>query len=114
MVECLYGRICNLKYSPPEKICTQCGDYYLSSDAETDASGNPTGGIVKDGDTQDDYNDLDLQIRADLGKYGVVTYGMFNIEDNDPLPGRNNNYETYASLYGNTGLLTYIKWNIAF
>ena len=90
------------------------GDYYLSSDAETDASGNPTGGIVKDGDQQDDYNDLDLQIRADLGKYGVVTYGMFNIEDNDPLPGRNNNYDTYVSLYGNTGLLTYIKWNVAF
>ncbi len=90
------------------------GDYYLSSDAETDASGNPTGGIVKDGDIQDDYSDLDLQIRADLGKYGVVTYGMFNIEDNDPLPGRNANYDTYVSLYGNTGLLTYIKWNIKF
>ena len=34
------------------------GDYYLSSDAETDAQGNPTGGIVKDGDIQDDYSAL--------------------------------------------------------
>ena len=90
------------------------GDYYLSSDAETDAQGNPTGGIVKDGDIQDDYSALDLQIRADLGNYGVVTYGMFNVEDNDPLPGRNNNYETYLDLYGNSGLITYVKWNIKF
>ena len=90
------------------------GDYYLSSDAEVDAQGNPTGGIVKDGDIQDDYSALDLQIRADLGNYGVVTYGMFNVEDNDPLPGRNNNYETYLDLYGNSGLITYVKWNIKF
>ena len=48
------------------------------------------------------------------GSFSISNLGMFNIEDNDPLPGRNNNYETYASLYGNTGLLTYIKWNIAF
>ena len=60
------------------------GDFRLSSDAETDASGNPTGGIVKVGGTQDEYSALDLQIKADLGKYGVVTYGMLNAEDEDP------------------------------
>jgi iron complex outermembrane receptor protein len=90
------------------------GDYSLASDAETDAAGNPTGGIVRAGDIQDDYSALDLQVRADFGKYGVVTYGMFNLEDEDPLPGLNENYETYLSLYGNSGMVSYLKWNIAF
>jgi len=102
------------KYSIALTQRTIGGDYYLSSDAETDAAGDPTGGIVKAGDVQDDYSALDLQIRGDFGEYGVVTYGIFNLEDEDPLPGRNNNYETYLSLYGNSGMVSYLKWNIAF
>ena len=90
------------------------GDFRLSSDAETDASGNPTGGIVKAGGTQDEYSALDLQIKADLGKYGVVTYGMLNAEDEDPLPNANGDRDAYLGLYSNQGLITYLKWNVAF
>lgn len=90
------------------------GDYKLSDKAELDGSGNPTGGIVATGDNQDEYSVLDLQITADLGKYGVVTYGMLNAEDEDPLPDNVLNYETYLGLYSNQGLITYLKWNVAF
>ena len=90
------------------------GDYKLSDEAELDGAGNPTGGKVAVGDNQDEYSVLDLQITADLGKYGVVTYGMLNAEDKDPLPDNVLNYETYLGLYSNQGLITYMKWNIAF
>jgi len=90
------------------------GDYRLNSVPEVDASGNGTGGIVKSGGTQEEYDALDLQINADLGKYGTVTYGIFNVEDTDPLPDRVQNYETYLSLYGNQGLISYLKWNVKF
>ena len=55
------------------------GDYKLSDEAELDGAGNPTGGKVAVGDNQDEYSVLDLQITADLGKYGVVTYGMHTV-----------------------------------
>ncbi len=90
------------------------GDYKLSDEAEVDGAGNPTGGKIAVGDNQDEYSVLDLQITADLGKYGVVTYGMLNAEDEDPLPDNVLNYETYLGLYSNQGLITYMKWNIAF
>ena len=90
------------------------GDYRLSSDAETDAAGNPTGGIVKAGGTQEDYSAMDLQIKGDFGKYGVVTYGMLNMEDEDPLANANGDRDAYLGLYSNQGLITYLKWNIAF
>ena len=90
------------------------GDYKLSDQAELDSAGNPTGGIEAVGDTQDEYSVLDLQIRADLGKYGVVTYGMLNAEDEDPLPDNVMNYETYLGLYSNQGMISYLKWNISF
>jgi len=90
------------------------GDYRLNSVPGNDASGNPDGSIVKSGGTQDEYDALDLQVRADLGKYGTLTYGMFNVEDKDPLPDRVQNYETYLSLYGNQGKISYLKWNVKF
>ena len=90
------------------------GDYRLNSEPEIDASGNGTGSIIKSGGTQDEYDALDLQVRADLGKYGTVTYGMFNVEDNDPLPDRVQTYDTFLSLYGNQGLISYLKWNVKF
>ena len=90
------------------------GDYRLSSDAETDAAGNPTGGIVKAGGTQEEYSAMDLQIKGDFGKYGVVTYGMLNMEDEDPLANANGDRDAYLGLYSNQGLITYLKWNIAF
>ena len=90
------------------------GDFRLSQEAETDSAGNPTGGIVKAGGTQDEYSALDLQIKADLGKYGTVTYGMLNAEDEDPLPNANGDRDAYLGLYSNQGLITYLKWNIAF
>jgi len=90
------------------------GDYRLNSEPELDSAGNGTGGIVKSGGTQEEYDALDLQINADLGKYGTVTYGIFNVEDTDPLPDRVQNYETYLSLYGNQGMISYLKWNVKF
>ena len=90
------------------------GDYRLNSVPEVDANGNGTGSIVKAGGTQDEYDALDLQVRADLGKYGTVTYGMFNVEDVDPLPDRVQTYDTFLSLYGNQGLISYLKWNVKF
>ncbi len=90
------------------------GDYRHSSVPENDAAGNPTGGIVKSGGTQDEYSLLDLQLTGDFGAYGVVTFGMSNVEDNDPLPDDNSDYEAYMDLYGNSGLITYLKYNIAF
>ncbi len=90
------------------------GDYRLNSVPGNDAAGNPDGSIVKSGGTQDEYDALDLQVRADLGKYGTLTYGMFNVEDKDPLPDRVQNYETYLSLYGNQGKISYLKWNVKF
>jgi len=89
------------------------GDYRLNSVPEI-VGGSATGGIVASGDTQDEYDALDLQINADLGKYGTVTYGIFNVEDTDPLPDRVQNYETYLSLYGNQGMISYLKWNVKF
>ncbi|MFL2707991.1 MAG: TonB-dependent receptor plug domain-containing protein [Gammaproteobacteria bacterium] len=90
------------------------GDYRLSQDAEKDSAGNPTGGIVKAGGTQDEYSAMDLQIKADLGKYGVVTYGMLNVEDEDPLPNANGDRDAYLGLYSNQGLISYLKWNVKF
>ena len=90
------------------------GDYRLNSVPELDSAGNGTGGIVKSGGTQDEYDAIDLQINADFGKYGTVSYGIFNMEDTDPLPDRVQNYETYLSLYGNQGMITYLKWNVKF
>ena len=89
------------------------GDYRLNSVPEI-VGGSATGGIVASGGTQDEYDALDLQINADLGKYGTVTYGIFNVEDTDPLPDRVQNYETYLSLYGNQGKISYLKWNVKF
>ena len=89
------------------------GDYRLNSVPEI-VGGSATGGIVASGGTQDEYDALDLQINADLGKYGTVTYGIFNVEDTDPLPDRVQNYETYLSLYGNQGMISYLKWNVKF
>jgi hypothetical protein len=86
----------------------------LSQEPEKDSAGNPTGGIVKAGGTQDDYSALDLQIKGDFGKYGTVTYGMLNAEDEDPLPNANGDRDAYLGLYSNQGLITYLKWNVAF
>ena len=69
---------------------------------------------MKSGGTQDEYSLLDLQLTGDFGAYGVVTFGMSNVEDNDPLPDDNSDYEAYMDLYGNSGLITYLKYNIAF
>ncbi|MBR51550.1 MAG: hypothetical protein CMD58_03435 [Gammaproteobacteria bacterium] len=90
------------------------GDYKMSDEAELDASGNPTGGIVAVGANQDEYSALDLQLKADLGKYGTVTYGMLNAEDNDPLPDNVGNYDAYLGLYSNQGMISYLKWNVSF
>ena len=90
------------------------GDYKMSDEAELDSSGNPTGGIVAVGANQDEYSALDLQLKADLGKYGTVTYGMLNAEDNDPLPDNVGNYDAYLGLYSNQGMISYLKWNVSF
>ena len=73
-----------------------------------------TGGIVKAGDTQDEYSTLDLQLGADLGSMGKVTFGILNLEDVDPLPDGTGNYETYIGLYDNRGMTSYFRWRLNF
>ena len=89
------------------------GDYYLDSDAET-IGGELTGGIVTAGDKQDVYSTMDLQIGADLGSMGKVTFGILNLDDEDPLPDSGNNYDAYLSLYDNRGMTSYFKWKLNF
>ena len=61
------------------------GDFRFSSEAEV-VGGELTGGIVKAGGTQDEYSTLDLQLGADLGSMGKVTFGILNLDDVDQLP----------------------------
>jgi iron complex outermembrane receptor protein len=89
------------------------GDFRFSSEAET-VGGELTGGIVKAGDTQDEYSTLDLQLGADLGSMGKVTFGILNLEDVDPLPDGTGNYETYIGLYDNRGMTSYFRWRLNF
>jgi len=39
---------------------------------------------------------------------------MLNMEDEDPLANANGDRDAYLGLYSNQGLITYLKWNIAF
>ena len=94
-------------------ITRTIGDYYLDSDAET-VGGELTGGIVTAGDKQDVYSTMDLQLGADLGSMGKVTFGILNLDDEDPLPDSGNNYDAYLSLYDNRGMTSYFKWRLNF
>ena len=89
------------------------GDFRFSSEAET-VGGELTGGIVKAGGTQDEYSTLDLQLGADLGSMGKVTFGILNLDDVDPLPDGTGNYETYIGLYDNRGMTSYFRWRLNF
>jgi len=89
------------------------GDFRFSSEAEV-VGGELTGGIVKAGGTQDEYSTLDLQLGADLGSMGKVTFGILNLDDVDPLPDGTGNYETYIGLYDNRGMTSYFRWRLNF
>jgi len=89
------------------------GDFRFSSEPETEG-GELTGGIVKAGGTQDEYSTLDLQLGADLGSMGKVSFGILNLDDVDPLPDGTGNYETYIGLYDNRGMTSYFRWRLSF
>lgn len=89
------------------------GDFRFSEEPETE-NGELTGGIVKAGGTQDEYSTLDLQLGADLGSMGKVTFGILNLDDVDPLPDGTGNYETYIGLYDNRGMTSYFRWRLNF
>jgi len=94
-------------------ITRTIGDYFLDSEAET-VGGELTGGIVTAGDKQDVYSTMDLQLGADLGSMGKVTFGILNLDDEDPLPDSGNNYDAYLGLYDNRGMTSYFKWRLNF
>ena len=89
------------------------GDFKLSEEPEV-VDGELTGGIVKAGNSQDEYSTLDLQLGADLGSLGKVTFGILNLDDVDPLPDQTGNYETYIGLYDNRGMTSYFRWRLNF
>lgn len=90
------------------------GDYRQSSAPES-VGGELTGGLVKAGNTQDEYDTYDIQAYADFDQWGVVSLGMINVSDEDPLTDNGGqNYDAYTGLYDNRGKISYLKWKISF
>ena len=45
----------------------------------------------------------------------MITLGVINASDKDPLPDRGGqNYDVYTGLYDNRGKITYVKWKLSF
>ena len=87
------------------------GDFAFNSDC---ASSEEGGLCTKAGPYQDKYDTIDIQARADFGKYGMITIGVINASDKDPLPDKGGvNYDAYTSLYDNRGKMTYVRWKIS-
>ena len=88
------------------------GDYRQSSSPE-EIGGELTGGLVKAGNTQDDYDTYDIQAYYNAGKWGKISLGIQNASDEDPLPDNGGqNYDAYTGLYDNRGKITYLKWKL--
>ena len=87
------------------------GDFAFNSDC---ASSEEGGLCTKAGPYQDKYDTIDIQARADFGKYGSITVGVINASDKDPLPDKGGvNYDSYTGLYDNRGKITYVRWKIS-
>ena len=88
------------------------GDYRQASEPES-VGGELTGGLVKAGNTQDNYDTYDIQAYYNAGKWGKVTLGIQNMSDEDPLTDNGGqNYDAYTGLYDNRGKITYLKWKL--
>jgi len=87
------------------------GDFAFNSNC---ASSEEGGLCTKEGPYQDKYDTIDIQARADFGKYGSITVGVINASDKDPLPDKGGvNYDSYTGLYDNRGKITYVRWKIS-
>ena len=103
--------------------CYQWGNYGISVDNRhigdfafnsTCASSEDGGICTKAGPYQDKYDTIDIQARADFGKYGTISIGVINASDKDPLPDKGGvNYDAYTGLYDNRGKVTYLRWKIS-
>jgi iron complex outermembrane receptor protein len=88
------------------------GDYRQASEAEV-VGGELTGGLVKAGNTQDEYDTYDIQAYYNAGKWGKISLGIQNMSDEDPLTDNGGqNYDAYTGLYDNRGKITYLKWKL--
>ena len=87
------------------------GDFAFNSDCASSEAG---GLCTKAGPYQDKYDTIDIQARADFGKYGKISVGVINASDKDPLADKGGvNYDAYTGLYDNRGKITYVKWKIS-
>ena len=87
------------------------GDFAFNSNC---ASSEEGGLCTKAGPYQDKYDTIDIQARADFGKYGMISVGVINASDKDPLPDKGGvNYDSYTGLYDNRGKITYVRWKIS-
>ena len=87
------------------------GDFAFNSNCASQEEG---GLCTKEGPYQDKYDTIDIQARADFGKYGMITLGVINASDKDPLPDKGGvNYDAYTGLYDNRGKITYVRWKIS-
>ena len=88
------------------------GDYRQASEPE-EIGGELTGGLVKAGNTQDEYDTYDIQAFYNAGKWGKISLGIQNMSDEDPLTDNGGqNYDAYTGLYDNRGKITYLKWKL--
>tara|TARA_B100000427_G_scaffold286207_1_gene260081 strand:- start:2206 stop:3387 length:1182 start_codon:yes stop_codon:yes gene_type:complete len=87
------------------------GDFAFNSDCASQEAG---GLCTKAGPYQDKYDTIDIQARANFGKYGTISVGIINASDKDPLPDKGGvNYDSYTGLYDNRGKITYVRWKIS-
>ncbi len=87
------------------------GDFAFNQNCVDDSEG---GLCTKAGPYQDKYDTIDIQARADFGKYGTISIGVINASDKDPLPDKGGvNYDAYTGLYDNRGKVTYLRWKIS-
>ena len=85
------------------------GDFAMGSTTNADSSSS------KAGPYQKKYDTIDIQASADFDQYGLITIGVLNASDKDPLPDRGGqNYDSYTGLYDNRGKITYVKWKLSF
>ena len=87
------------------------GDFAFNSNCVSSELG---GLCTKAGPYQDKYDTIDIQARADFGKYGKISVGVINASDKDPLADKGGvNYDVYTGLYDNRGKVTYVKWKLS-
>jgi iron complex outermembrane receptor protein len=87
------------------------GDFAFNSNCASQEAG---GLCTKEGPYQDKYDTIDIQARANFGKYGTISIGVINASDKDPLADKGGvNYDAYTGLYDNRGKITYVRWKIS-